>query len=63
MNQNTSTQISVTLTPEFGLAQALKQAGVENPATITKLTIAGTVTNNVFAYIKKNRPYPTKCVS
>ena len=49
-----NTQISVTLSPKLRLKQALKKAGVENPATITKLTIAGIVTEKDFEYICQN---------
>jgi hypothetical protein len=52
MTQNN--QITVTLTSKCRLKQALKQAGVENPATVTQLTIAGTVTDDDFTYIRKN---------
>jgi len=35
--------VSVTLTSELRLEQALKEAGVENPASVTKLTISGII--------------------
>ena len=43
-----NSQITVTLTPEFRLEQAL----AEDPETITKLTIAGTITDDDFAFIR-----------
>ena len=46
-----NTQISVTLSSELQLEQALKNAGVENPATVTKLTIAGTMMYKDCRYI------------
>ena len=49
-----NTQISVTLTQELRLAQALKQAGVKNPAKIKQLTIAGNLTKDDFAYIRQS---------
>jgi len=52
MTQNI--EISVTLSPELRLEQALKQAGVEDPATVTHLTIEGKITNNDMRYILEN---------
>lgn len=49
----TNTSISVTLTPELRLEQALKQAGIEKPATVTRLIVSGTLTNDDFKYIRK----------
>jgi len=49
-----NTKISVTLTPELRLEQALKEAGVKDPTTVTKLSIAGTPTIDDFEYIRKN---------
>jgi hypothetical protein len=46
-----NTHISVILTPELRLEQALKEAGVENPATITRLSLAGTLTEEDIGYI------------
>ena len=45
--------ISVTLTPELRLGQALKQAGVKDPTTVSRLTVAGTLTTYDFKYIRK----------
>ena len=45
---------SVTLTRKLRLAQALKNAGIENPAAVVRLTIAGTMTKSDFAYIREN---------
>jgi len=42
--------ISVTLSPELRLEQALKQAGVEDLAAVTKLSISGTITGDDFRY-------------
>ena len=49
MTQNT--QITVSLTPETGLEQALKQAGIEDPASITQLTVVGAINGKDFRYI------------
>jgi len=51
-NLTTNTQITVTLTPELRLKQALKKAGVENSAKVTKLTISGSLTDFDFEYIR-----------
>ena len=49
-----NTKISVTLTPKLRLEQALRQAGVKNPATVTHLTIAGTLVEDDLQYIREN---------
>ena len=49
MAQNTN--LTVTLTPEIRLEQALIAAGVENPESVTKLTIAGTLTKDDWEYL------------
>jgi len=49
-----NTEITVTLTPELRLKQALKQAGVKDPAMVTKLTVMGNITCHDFAFIRKN---------
>ena len=46
--------ISVTLSPALRLEQALIQAGAKDPATVTHLTVAGTLTDVDFGYIRKN---------
>jgi hypothetical protein len=48
-----NTPITVTLTPELRLEQALKDAGVKDPATVTGLTLAGSPTDDDFKYIRK----------
>ena len=48
------TNISLTLTRKLRLAQALKNAGIENPAAVSRLTVAGTMTDDDFAYIREN---------
>ena len=48
-----TTHLSVNLTPTLRLEQALKEAGIETPATITQLTIAGTLTKDDFEYLCK----------
>jgi len=45
--------LSVTLTPNIWLDQAWKEAGVEDPATVTKLTVAGTMKPVDFWCIRK----------
>ena len=50
----TNTQISVTLTPELRLKRVLKEAGIENPATITRLTVVGRINKDDFEYIREN---------
>jgi hypothetical protein len=52
MTQNT--HITVTLSPELRIEQALKQAGVEDPATITHLTVAGVLSMGDCKYIREN---------
>jgi len=47
-------QISVTLTPKLRLKHALKKAGVENSATVTRLTVTGRITKDDFRYIREN---------
>ena len=46
--------LSVSLSPELRLEQAFIEAGVENPASVTKLTISGTMTDDDFLYIREN---------
>jgi len=57
MTQDTHLSLSVTLTPELrleqALGQALKKAGIKNPTYLTKLTIAGTMTDGDFLIIGK----------
>ena len=48
------TNISVSLTPEFRLEQAFIEAGIENPASVTCLSVSGTMTNDDFRYIRQN---------
>jgi len=50
MTQNT--HISVKLMPKLRLEGALRKAGVEDPATVTHLTIAGKITDNDINYIR-----------
>ena len=45
--------LKVCLTPEIRLAQALIDAGIENPAMLTKLTITGTLNIADCKYIRK----------
>ena len=47
-------ELVVSLTPEPRLEQALKQAGVEDPATVTRLSLVGTLRNDDLKYIRKN---------
>ena len=47
-------KISVTLSPELRLEQALIQAGTTDPATVSHLTVAGMLTDVDFGYIRKN---------
>lgn len=49
----TNTSISVTLTPELRLEQALMQAGIEKLSKVTQLSVTGTLTNDDFKYIRK----------
>ena len=46
--------VSVSLTPKLRLEQALKDAGVKDLASVTKLTIGGTVLFDDFEYIGEN---------
>ena len=48
---NQKSKIEVTLSPTLRLAQALEKAGVENPASITKLTVDGTLAENDYWFI------------
>ena len=48
------TKLSVILSPELRLEQALKEAGIENPEVVRKLTVAGAMTEDDFAYIREN---------
>ena len=50
----TNINISVSLTPEFGIKEALKKAGVKKPKTVKKLTISGVVSSDDLWYIHKN---------
>jgi len=50
---NTSKKITVTLTPETGLEQALKIAGIE-PTSVEKLTISGYMHEDDLEYIVYN---------
>ena len=43
--------ISIELTPELRMEQALLDAGVENPALIGKLTVSGAMLNDDFIYL------------
>jgi hypothetical protein len=43
--------VTVVLTPELRLEQALAEAGIEDPATVIKLTVAGTLTKNDLDFI------------
>ena len=44
--------ITVILSPDLRLKQALKNAGIEDPATVEKLTVAGVLTNDDWFYIR-----------
>jgi hypothetical protein len=46
--------VTVRLTPELRLEQALKEAGVENPETVRKLDISGEITDADFKYFYEN---------
>jgi hypothetical protein len=46
--------ITVTLTPELRLAEALIQAGIEDPAAVSQLTIFGLVNRYDLWYIRTN---------
>ena len=45
--------ISVNLSPKFPLEKALKEAGIEDPTTVTQMTISGTITDNDLRYIRE----------
>ena len=46
--------IKVNLTDKIRLGQALKNAGIDDPKTVTGLHITGTITNNDTEYIHEN---------
>ena len=46
--------ITVNLTLRSGLKNALRKAGVKDPALVTKLAVTGAITKDHFAYIRKN---------
>ena len=48
----TSTKVTVNLTSKTRMEQALKKAGVENPASITKLTVIGKLTLKDFWHLE-----------
>jgi hypothetical protein len=48
-----SDHLTVRLTPQRRLDQALLNAGIEDPTSVTKLTIAGTMTREDFKLIRK----------
>ena len=48
------TQISVSLTSEFRLEQALKEAGVKAPAAITRLIVSGEIMYADCKYVREN---------
>ena len=50
----TNTSLSVRLTPKIRLERAIKKAGVDNPANVSKLTISGSITNVDLEYIREN---------
>ena len=52
--ENQKSKIEVTLSPRLRLKQALKKAGIDNPATVTSLTVFGILTEKDFEYIRKN---------
>ena len=47
-------EIKTSLTPALRLEQALKEAGVEDAASVRKLVISGEITNADFRYIREN---------
>ena len=49
-----NTNVSVTLTSELRLEQALQEVGVEDPASVRELAISGEITEADFAFIRKN---------
>ena len=50
----TNNHLSVCLTSELRLEQALKEAGIEDPACVSKLTISGMLTKEDFGHIRRN---------
>ena len=46
--------ITLNLAPETGLEQALKNAGIDNPASVTKLAVNGRLYRRDFRYICEN---------
>ena len=46
--------ISVNLTPKTGLEQALKNAGIDNPESVAKLTVSGAITKEDCRFIREN---------
>jgi len=48
------TNLSVILSPELRLEQAFIDAGIENPASVIKLTISGLMNDDDFRYINEN---------
>jgi len=48
------TSVTVRVTEELRLEQALKNAGIENPATVTDLVVEGAMTRDDFEYIREN---------
>ena len=49
-----NTDLSLCLTSELRLEQAIKEAGIEDPASVSKLTVSGLLTKDDFCYIRKN---------
>ena len=49
-----NTDLSLRLTSELCLEQAIKEAGIENPACVSKLTVCGLLTDDDFGYIRVN---------
>ena len=50
----TNNNVTVSLTSELRLEQALKEAGVKDPAAITKLTVSGPIVDSDFEYLNIN---------
>ena len=48
---------SICLTPELRLQQALENAGIKYPASVVKLTVTGTMSEEDFYYIKRNMAF------
>ena len=46
--------VAVRVTEEIRLEQALKNAGIENPASVTHLVVDGAMTRDDFEYIREN---------